>query len=178
MMELDSSLVLWFHSVNNTKWDISSYKNISSDAIDIDFSDGKIEHVSFKNIKNDAMDFSGSNVDIYDSYFDNVNDKLISGGEKSNIKISKINALNSKAGIISKDGSKVYSDNIFFENVKIPFAAYQKKREYNHSLLVVKDFKISNFLIKFAKDKKSKIILNDLVQVNTKNNKKMLSIVN
>ena len=163
---------------SNFKINNSSYKNISSDAIDIDFSDGKIEHVSFKNIKNDAMDFSGSNVDIYDSYFDNVNDKLISGGEKSNIKISKINALNSKAGIISKDGSKVYSDNIFFENVKIPFAAYQKKREYNHSLLVVKDFKISNFLIKFAKDKKSKIILNDLVQVNTKNNKKMLSIVN
>ena len=106
----------------------SNYKDISSDAIDVDFSDGTIKMVSFKNIINDAMDFSGSNVNIYDSYFENVNDKLISGGEASNIKVSKISAINSKFGIISKDGTKIYSKNILFENVEIPFAAYQKKK--------------------------------------------------
>jgi len=163
---------------SNFKINNSSYKNISSDAIDIDFSDGEITLVSFKNIKNDAMDFSGSNVDIYDSYFENVNDKLISGGEGSNIRISKINAFNSKSGIISKDGSKVYSNDIFFEDVQIPFAAYQKKKQYNHGFLDVKNFKVNNFLVKFAKDNKSKIILNDLIQVNNKDSKKMLVIVN
>ena len=163
---------------SNFKINNSSYKNISSDAIDIDFSDGEITLVSFKNIKNDAMDFSGSNVDIYDSYFENVNDKLISGGEGSNIRISKINAFNSKSGIISKDGSKVYSNDIFFEDVQIPFAAYQKKKQYNHGILDVKNFKVNNFLVKFAKDNKSKIILNDLIQVNNKDSKKMLVIVN
>ena len=159
--------------INNSK-----YTNIFSDAIDIDFSDGKIESVTFKMVANDAMDFSGSNVDIYDSYFDNVNDKLISGGERSNLKISKVKAINSKSGIISKDGSKVYSKNIFFENVKIPFAAYQKKKEYDYGLLVIEDFKIKNFLVKYAKDKKSKIILDNLVQGYKKNNRGMLSFVN
>ena len=132
----------------------SNYENISSDAIDIDFSDGDISSVKFKNINNDAMDFSGSNVNIYDSYLENVNDKLISGGEASNIKISKIIAKNSKSGIISKDGSKVYSENILFEGVKIPFAAYQKKKEYDYGLLVVENFDVNNFLVKFAKDEK------------------------
>ena len=163
---------------SNFKINNSTYKNISSDAIDIDFSDGEIKLVSFKNIKNDAMDFSGSNVDIYDSYFENVNDKLISGGEGSNIRISKINAFNSKSGIISKDGSKVYSDDIFFDDVQIPFAAYRKKKQYDHGFLVIKNFKVNNFLVKFAKDSKSKIILNDSIQVNNKDSKKMVAIVN
>tara|TARA_B100000787_G_scaffold111113_1_gene82694 strand:+ start:793 stop:3396 length:2604 start_codon:yes stop_codon:yes gene_type:complete len=156
----------------------SRFKNISSDAIDSDFSNGKIESVSFENITNDAMDFSGSIVEIYDSNFENVQDKLISGGEESNIKISKIKAVNSKSGIISKDGSKIYSNNIFFNNVKIPFAAYQKKSQYNHGLLVVNDFKVDNFLVKFAKDDESQITLNNIIQSSAKINKKMLSLVN
>ena len=124
------------------------------------------------------MDFSGSIVEIYDSNFENVQDKLISGGEESNIKISKIKAVNSKSGIISKDGSKIYSNNIFFNNVKIPFAAYQKKSQYNHGLLVVNDFKVDNFLVKFAKDDESQITLNNIIQSSAKINKKMLSLVN
>jgi len=156
----------------------SIFKNISSDAIDSDFSNGKIESVRFKNITNDAMDFSGSNVEIYDSNFQNVKDKLISGGEESNIQISKIKAINSKSGIISKDGSKVYANNIIFDNVQIPFAAYQKKSQYDHGLLVVNDFKVENFLVKFVKDDKSQVTLNNAIQLNVKNNKKMLSLVN
>ena len=163
---------------SNFKINKSNYKDIFSDAIDIDFSNGKINSVSFKNITNDAMDFSGSNVEIYDSNFENVKDKLISAGEESSIKISKMHAINSKSGIISKDGSKVYSKNIFFNNVKIPFAAYQKKPQYEHGLLAVNNFKINNFLIKFAKDEKSKITLNNVTQLSTKDNKEILSLVN
>ena len=163
---------------SNFKINNSNYKDIFSDAIDMDFASGKIEFVSFKNIGNDAMDFSGSNVEIYDSNFENVKDKLISGGEESNIKISKIYAVNSKSGIISKDGSKVYAKDIFFNNVQIPFAAYQKKTQYDYGLLAVNDFKIDNFLIKFAKDDKSKITLNNITQINIKNNKEGLSLVN
>lgn len=50
-MELDSPLVLWFHSVNNTKWDISSYKNISNMSNYIEFSTilRSIEHKIFPN---------------------------------------------------------------------------------------------------------------------------------
>ena len=156
----------------------SSYKNISSDAIDIDFSEGKIENVVFKNISNDALDFSGSNVEIHNSNFENVKDKLISGGEESIINISKINAVNSKSGIISKDGSKVYSRNIFFDNVKVPFASYQKKSQYNYGFLEVNDYQAKNFLVKFAKDNKSELIIDNVNQISSENNKKMISLVN
>ena len=136
------------------------YSNISSDAIDIDFSDGKIENIKFSGIKNDAIDFSGSNAKILNCYFENINDKIISVGERSNVNVSKIKAFNSFIGIASKDSSKVLSKDIVFDEVKIPFAAYQKK-EYDYGSLVVKNSKINNFIVESVKDEISQITIDN-----------------
>ena len=136
-----------------------NYTDISSDAIDIDFSNGKINKAHFFNIQNDAIDFSGSIVNVNDTFFDNVNDKIISVGEESDIIINNVKGLNSFAGIISKDGSEVISENIFFDNVQIPFAAYQKKKNYKYPILQVKNYEIKNFLTKPIKDKTANLIL-------------------
>ncbi|WP_415284321.1 CotH kinase family protein [Candidatus Pelagibacter sp. Uisw_130] len=154
----------------------TKFKNINSDAVDIDFSNGKIELSNFENIKNDGIDFSGSDATVYDIKFTNINDKVISVGEKSNIQISKINAHDSFAGIVSKDGSKVFSEDIIFNRVKIPFAAYQKKLEYGYGSLIVKKYDIKNFHTKWLKDKKSNIVAdNNILDISTK---KILSIIN
>ena len=148
----------------------AKYKNIFSDAIDIDFSEGKIFQTNFANINNDAIDFSGSKVDIKDAFFENVNDKIISAGEDSRIIINQITGTDSYAGIISKDGSKVYSKNIKFDGVKIPFAAYQKKNEYNFPSLDVKDYTLKNFVAKSIKDKTAELITNDVtIEMNSDN---------
>ena len=139
----------------------ANYNDIFSDAIDIDFSEGEIIKTNFSNINNDAIDFSGSEVDIKNAYFENVNDKIISAGEDSKININEITGTNSYAGIISKDGSKVYSQNINFDGVKIPFAAYQKKNEYNFPLLNAKNYRLKNFSAKSVKDKTAKLFIDD-----------------
>ena len=72
-----------------------NYMDISSDAIDVDFSEGKIDKAQFINVKNDAIDFSGSNASVYNTYFDKINDKIISAGEDSKININQIKGLNS-----------------------------------------------------------------------------------
>ena len=154
----------------------NSFKNIASDAIDIDFSNGKINFVNFINVKNDGIDFSGSKVNVFESNFDNINDKIISAGENSIINVTKINAKNSHAGIVSKDGSIVYSKDVNFDGVLIPFAAYQKKREYNYGLLKVKNYNISNFFTRGIKDKGSSITVDD--SSIEKETKKILLIVN
>ena len=137
------------------------YNDIASDAIDIDFSNGTIDKAQFSNIKNDAIDFSGSNVNVYNTYFNNINDKIISAGEDSKININHIKGVNSYAGIISKDGSKVFSNNINFDGVKIPFAAYQKKNEYNYPSLETQNYKLKNFLKKSIKDTTADLISED-----------------
>jgi len=152
-----------------------SYNNISSDAIDVDFSHGNINKAQFVDIKNDAIDFSGSNVTINNTYFDNVNDKIISAGENSIININSVKGINSYAGIISKDGSKVFSKNIYFEGVKIPFAAYQKKKEYKNPFLETKNYIIKDFLIKSIKDITADLISEDETVVMKSN--KIISIM-
>ena len=150
-------------SVNifRSEFDIKNvnYNNISSDAIDIDFSNGKINKAYFANIQNDAIDFSGSIANVNNVFFENVNDKIISVGEESTVIIDKVEGLNSFAGIISKDGSTVMSTNIFLDNVKIPFAAYQKKNNYSFPLLEVKNHEIINSLTRPIKDKTANLIL-------------------
>jgi uncharacterized protein YjbI with pentapeptide repeats len=164
-------------NIFRTDFDIYNvnYTDISSDAIDIDFSKGNINKANFTNIKNDAIDFSGSKVNVINTYFDNVNDKIVSAGEDSKININKIKGMNSHAGIISKDGSSVFSKNINFENVKIPFAAYQKKNEYGYPLLEAKDYKLKNFLTKAIKDITANIIAIDEIQVMKSN--KIISLI-
>jgi len=165
-------------NVFNSNFSISKtkFKDISSDAVDIDFSNGKIELSNFENVKNDGIDFSGSDAIVYDVKFKNINDKVISVGEKSNIQILKINAQDSFAGIVSKDGSNVFSKDIIFNRVKIPFAAYQKKFEYGYGSLIVKKYDIENFHTKWLKDKKSNIVAdNNILDISTK---KILSIIN
>lgn len=136
-----------------------NYNDISSDAIDIDFSNGNINKAYFVNIENDAIDFSGSIANINDVFFENVNDKIISVGEESNVIINNVIGSNSFAGIISKDGSKVLSSNIFLDNVKIPFATYQKKKNYEYPFLEVKNYEIINSLTRPLKDKTANLIL-------------------
>ena len=135
------------------------FSNNSSDAIDFDFSNGELNNTFFERIGNDAIDFSGSNAIVKNAELNTIGDKLISVGENSSIKISNIIAKNSFLGIASKDGSVVEVENIRFENIEIPFAAYNKKSEYGFPELNIFNEKEENFN-KSIKDKTSVLKLN------------------
>ena len=106
----------------------SSFQENSSDSIDIDFGKGVIKNTRFSFIGNDAVDLSGSEVNLENLFFLKVGDKLISAGEDTKVNIKKIIGKDSYVGIASKDGSKSVVENINFDNVKIPFASYRKKK--------------------------------------------------
>ena len=100
--------------------------------------------------------------------FQNINDKIISAGEDSKIYINEIIGKNSYAGIVSKDGSKVYSSDINFDGVKIPFAAYQKKNEYDYPMLNTKNYVVKNSIVTSIKDPTSNLnIKDDILIVNS-----------
>ena len=82
----------------------------------------------------------------------NVNDKVLSIGERSEIKIDKTYVIDSEIGIVVKDASKVKIKNLNFENVKLPVATYIKKEEFGKPEVFIgkiipenaKDFLISS----------------------------------
>ena len=135
----------------------SKFKNNYSDAIDFDFSNGSIENLDFETIGNDALDFSGSEVLIKKVKFNEIGDKIISVGENSKIQINEIIGYDSFLGVASKDGSFVNLDNIFFDNVKIPLASYNKKKAYDDGFINIQNIDFNNYLVKWIRDKRSKI---------------------
>lgn len=151
-------------NIMNSNFEINNinFSENSSDAVDFDFSSGFINNVNFKDIGNDAIDFSGSKVTVKNASFININDKVISAGENSDIKIFDINAINSYAGIVVKDGSIVKAEKIVMNGVKFPFASLIKKNEYEMPRLFLKNINIEDFLEKWLVDRKSKIWYDNL----------------
>ena len=154
----------------------TKFSEIFADAIDLDFSNGKVIGSNFKNIGNDAIDFSGSKSSVLNNNFNNIGDKLISIGELSEINISDIKAINSYIGVASKDGSKAFVNNVQFNNVEIPFAAYKKKSQYSFAKMNISNIKADNYLINSIRDKESKIFENN--KEIAKFDKDILTVIN
>lgn len=108
----------------------TNFINTTSDAIDLDFSNGQIIDSFFENIGNDAVDISGSNVLLNNLKIISSRDKGISVGERSKVYSQNIFIDNAYIGIASKDLSSIFLKNLEVSNVDFCLAAYEKKREY------------------------------------------------
>lgn len=108
-----------------------------SDAIDSDFSKGKVENLTFTNIGNDALDFSGSSVNIDRCSFTNVFDKAVSAGESSFVNLSNSYISESELAIVVKDGSELTSYNNILKDNRVNYAVFFKKDFYDVPTLTV-----------------------------------------
>ena len=125
------------------------FKDILSDALDSDFSNGSVISSSYINIGNDAIDCSGSNLEIINSTFLKISDKAVSAGENSTIVVSKSEIRESAIGFVSKDGSvlKIESTNELIDN-DLDFAVFTKKEFYKKpSLYFEGKFNFYKYLI-------------------------------
>ena len=138
--------------------------NTAFDAIDIDYGYGNINNLLFKNINNDALDFSESSVNVSNVNFENITDKAVSIGENSKVNLQNIDIFKSFLGIVSKDGSLVSAKNINNKDVRIPFASYIKKKEFNSPTLKLNNIINNNYQTLYYKDKNSKIMIDNIIQ--------------
>ena len=124
----------------NSTYEISNLMiaGSKSDAIDFDFSSGDVDKISCFNIGNDCVDASESIITINGLAAENVQDKGVSAGENSIIKINVFDAKNVALGIVSKDGSELVVDEFRVSRVQLAISAYKKKPEYSSPSLIVK----------------------------------------
>jgi len=118
--------------------------NTISDALDSDFSNGKIEYSNFMDIGGDALDFSGSTVAINNVKVLRAGDKGVSAGEESFINIESSYFENIGIGVTSKDSSKVVVNNTSIKNpvlfgvmsfVKKDFYSQQPRVQVNNCVI-------------------------------------------
>ena len=141
----------------------SKFENIYSDAFDSDFCTGIVRNTTFNHIGNDAIDFSGSQISIFDTDIINANDKGISGGEDSQLKLYNINISESNIGIASKDKSQLEVKGVVITNCNYGLVLLQKKPEYGPAFMKLTDCEIISPKTKFLIEKGSEIIFNGII---------------
>ena len=122
----------------------TSFENNRSDAIDFDYSTGKITDGLFTNIGGDAIDLSGANVDIKNSSFGVISDKALSVGENSHVDVQFIEIRNAGIGIASKDGSVLTGNDVSIVDSGLGDAfIYNKKSFFDGGRLVLSNSRIN-----------------------------------
>ena len=110
-------------------------KNSAKDALDIDFSNIKIDEVSINSANNDCMDLSGGNYELHELNLSKCGDKALSVGEKSFVKLENFNVSKSTIGLSSKDSSITSIKNAKIQNTELCIEAKRKKQEFSGGII-------------------------------------------
>jgi len=137
----------------------SSFRNNKSDSFDGDFVEGIIMNTIFERSGNDAIDVSGSIIKIDNVEIKSVNDKAISVGENSNVKVFNTKISDSYIAVASKDTSSIIGNDLSIENSNIAFTAYQKKSEFGPASISIDKLKTMNVEILYMVENKSQLII-------------------
>ena len=142
-----------------------SIQNSYRDALDVDFSNIKIKNINILNAGNDCADFSNGSYNLKSLNMKYCGDKSLSIGENSFVQLDYIIASDSITGIASKDSSLTLLGEAYLQNLETCLSAYNKKQEFDGSIIKVNKLICNNFKQKISSDKRS-LIENSVLQKN------------
>ena len=143
-----------------------SIQNSYSDALDVDFSNIKVNNINVLNAGNDCVDFSYGSYYLGNLKMQQCGDKSLSVGENSFVQLDNITASDTKIGIASKDSSLTLLNEASFKNLETCLTAYNKKQEFDGSIIKVNKFICNNYEKKVSSDKRSLIFENNITLKN------------
>lgn len=153
----------------------SYFKDSFADAIDLDFSKGRILNTSFINVgikdgNGDGIDFSGSVVSLESVIIDSAGDKALSIGENSHVTAEQIEIKNANIAVAVKDLSTLNIKDLIISDSKVGFAVFQKKSEFGPAELTVENFSQSNVVEPYLLEQNSRLIIdNEKIEPNAEN---------
>ena len=157
-------------SIDGSLFDKSSF-----DAIDTDFSEGKITNTSFMDCGDDAIDVCGSIVELANIFINGVGDKGLSVGEDSKVNVRTVEIKNAGIAAASKDLSELNINNATISNCEIGLAAYQKKAEFAPASITVTGLAMDNVDTLYLVEEKSRLeIEGERIESNTDDERKFI----
>ncbi len=145
----------------NFSIDSSLFNYTFSDALDADFSNGKITNTSFLNSGNDAIDVSGADIELSNLIIDGAQDKGLSAGENSAMRADNIVIKNVEIAVVSKDLSSLKVKNLDIQDSKVGFAVFQKKPEFGPASISVNTLNTSNITVPHLVENNSSLNVDD-----------------
>lgn len=143
--------------------DQTLFSQMFSDAIDADFTRGRIANTYFIEAGNDAIDASGSIIEVENISIDGTGDKGVSAGERSQISGSGINIKNAQIGLASKDMSQLTVQSVEISDSAIGLAAYQKKAEFGPASMEVHGLEMATVDTPYLVEVHSRVVVDSEV---------------
>jgi hypothetical protein len=131
------------------------------DAIDADFSTGRIVDSSFHSLGNDAIDASGSVIEIQDIFIKGSGDKGLSVGEKSRVTGQHIEITRAMIAVASKDSSHLSLQNLRISESDVGLAAYRKKSEFGPSSMKVDGLEMTQVNTPYLVEVRSRVVVDN-----------------
>ena len=137
------------------------FRNCIGDALDADFSNGRMTDSVFANSGNDAVDVCGSVVQMTNVRILSAGDKGLSAGENSQVTGRKIYISAAAIAVASKDNSVVRGDEFSINDSTYGFAAYQKKQQFGPARIEINGAEVVNVKTLHKIEKRSSAVVND-----------------
>jgi hypothetical protein len=131
----------------------------SSDAFDVDFSDGTIRRSLFRGMVNDAIDVSGSRVAVSSVRVEKAGDKGVSAGEHADVTVEDVEVHGASIGMASKDRSTLVAEGLRISDVKVGFALYTKKAEFGPASMQLRDARLEGARTPYLVEQGSELVM-------------------
>jgi hypothetical protein len=109
--------------------------NSYGDALDIDYSNIKIDKAYISKANNDCIDLSSGRYELGELNLSECGDKALSVGEKSLVKLKDLQVLKSAIGLSSKDSSIISINKARIRKTELCFEAKRKKQEFSGGII-------------------------------------------
>jgi hypothetical protein len=109
--------------------------NSYGDALDIDYSNIKIDKAYISKANNDCIDLSSGRYELGELNLSECGDKALSVGEKSFVKLQDLQILKSAIGLSSKDSSIISINKARIRKTELCFEAKRKKQEFSGGII-------------------------------------------
>ena len=152
------------------------FTGVPGDAVDLDYSQGRIYDMVVSTAGNDALDVSGSKVYVSNLRVRNAGDKAVSVGGVSRLLGEDVRSEGSHIGIAVKDDSVVSVEGLRVRQARVGIAAYRKKSGYSHSTTELQNATLLDVDIPILFERSESVIFNGRRIATSSDNKQKLLI--
>ncbi|MBL7883696.1 MAG: hypothetical protein JNL69_06480, partial [Bacteroidia bacterium] len=137
------------------------FSTMHDDALDIDFSEGKIENIVFEDCKENAIDATKSNLSATAIYINGSTNKAINIKDGSFVSLTDITIKNSRIAIAAEDFSIINFKKVKISSCDYGIVAYKNKPAAGHAQVEGSGLTMQDVKEPYLQEKKSKIVIDN-----------------
>ncbi|MBL7890335.1 MAG: CotH kinase family protein [Bacteroidia bacterium] len=139
----------------------SLFRGMKDDALDADFSKGKLNNVAFENCKENGIDATFSTLTLNSVYISGSDNKAINVKDGSEFFMNDITIKRSAIALSAEDQALVHFKGLMISDCGYGLVSYKNKPSAGHAKVEGTALKLSNVKEHYLQERKSKIVVDN-----------------